>query len=261
MSCVDATCKAFRVAWLETSEHGPASAAAHDSCPACLAWTRSTAAQLRLFAGLARVGVPDELTARVAREVAGDRSERLGRVLASCTRLAAPQCLEETLFPGAPADGAQDAAAVRGDGERGERAARILRTLDLPPAPAVLERLVDEELHAPAAHRTGRFSGDLERLRAPDVLERRLSAGLRRSSLVRLFAGPVATLAAAALVVWVAVRSGQEPAAREYSFRVVRAADVAELDPLARELAEALSGGASSALPLADRRGDGREAR
>jgi hypothetical protein len=211
---------------------------------------RSTARQIRLLSGLARASAPSALAARLDRELAGERLERIVRGLQILSRLHAPAALESALFD-AGSSALEERNAAPGDERRGESQARILRTLDLLQAPSVLDRLVDEELRAPSAHRADRFSGNLERLSAPGVLERRIGSSLRRSNFLRLFAGPVATLAAAGLVVWISVRSGQDSAARrEYSFRVVHVSSLDELDPLARTLAETLSGGVASAVPI-----------
>ena len=233
-------CRAFRDDWLERREGD----ATHGDCAECQAWTRSTAAQIRLLAGLSALAAPSRLEASLAAELAGDRLARNVRALALLSSVSAPAALEREVFEKAR-------LGERGDAERGERRAQILRTLDLRSAPSVLDRLVDEELRSPATHRADRFSR-LERLSAPAVLERRVGMILRRSTLRRFFVGPVATLAAAGLVVWLAVRSGQEETGRrEYSFRVVHAAGLEGLDPLGRQLGDVLSAGVSSAVPIA----------
>jgi hypothetical protein len=85
-------------------------------------------------------------------------------------RRAAPAELEVRLF--APRADAESAAE--------ELWARRLGDLEPLCAPAVLDRLVDEELRAPSAARARRFAGDLGRQAAPTLLERRVHFALRR---------------------------------------------------------------------------------
>jgi kynureninase len=227
-------CKAFRVEWLG-GETGSTHA---NECPACAGWASSSKRVVAALASLERVGVPAELEQRVTLELAGDRSRRLQRVLNSFVRRGAPAALDGRVAELLGADG------VRGDEERGQRKAEILRSLDVRPAPDVLERLLNEELAAPERQRVDRFSGALERMRAPTALAERLGYVVRRRAFGRLVLGPLATLAAAGLVVWIAVRRG-EPDPRHYRFEVIQAASLEGIDPLARMLAESLNGGAS----------------
>jgi hypothetical protein len=76
------------------------------------------------------------------------------------------------------------------------------------------------------------------------VLAERITSLVRRRALGRLVLGPLATLAAAGLVVWIAMR-GQEPEQRRYRFEVVQSTSLEGLDPMARMLAESLGGGAA----------------
>ena len=237
-------CRAFRDDWLERREGDRTSEPTHGDCAECRAWTRSTAAQIRLLTGLSSLVAPNRLDASLDAELAGDRLARNIRALESLSPVAVPAALELGVFQKAR-------LGERGDAERGERRAQIVRTLDFRTAPSVLDRLVDEELRSPATHRADRFSRGLERLSAPATLERRVGSVLRRSTLRRFIVGPMATLAAAGLVVWLAVRSGQEEGVRRpYSFRVIHAAGLDGLDPLGRQLGDALSAGVSSAVPI-----------
>lgn len=227
-------CKAFRVEWL-----GGETGSTHASeCPACASWMDSSRRMVAALARLERVPAPVELVARVELELAGDRSRRLQRVLNSFVRRGAPAALDERLSEFLGVNGA------RVDERRGPPKAEVLRALEVHSAPDVLERLLSEELEAPERQRVERFSGTLERMRAPAALAERIGSVVRRRALGRLVLGPLATLAAAGLVVWIAVRRG-EPEPRRYRFEVVQAASLDGIDPLARALAESLNGGAS----------------
>lgn len=182
---------------------------------------------------LTRLSVPDELEARVARELGGERTRRLERVLGSLARRGAPAALDERLVEWLERDCA-------GDEERGSRKAQAVRALELHSAPNVLERLVDEELAAPQRHRVERLSGSLPRLGAPPELADRLGTSVRRRTLTRLVLGPVVALAAAGLVVWLAI--GHDPEPRPRRFEVIHASSLDEMAPLARALAESLAG-------------------
>lgn len=225
-------CAAFRAEWLSAG-FDPVHV---EECEACRAWVRASERSIQALEELRAAEAPGELERRVVRELSGDRVRRLERAVGSLARLGAPAALDglvhRRLAGRAPA----------GDAERGERSAQVLRTLDLVPAPAVLDRLVQEELAAPARQTAERFPGNLERLRAPDALAEALHARARRQTFVRLARGPFAVLVAAALVVWLALRF-DEPAPRAYRFEVVRADSLEGLDPLARALAESLTGG------------------
>ncbi len=224
-------CKLYRCEWLAAegaeSEHVRA-------CEECARWTRSAERQRVALSGLARLGAPAELELRVGKELVGDRSRRLERVLSSLARLGAPASLDERvagLF----------VRSSPGDEQRGHQKAQAMRALEVQSAPEVLERLVQEELAAPERHLAERFAGGLERVPAPHALEQRLTAVVRRRALRRLVLGPLVTLVAAGLVVWFAIGQDSEPRARR--FQVIHAASLDELDPLARSLAESLSGG------------------
>lgn len=226
-------CRAFREEWLryEGSESAHASL-----CGECTEWVHRTERLVRVLRGLGRRTAPPELDQRVERELAGDRSLRLERVLGSLTRLGAPAALDERVAA------LLGEAAPQGDEERGERKAQALRALDVHQAPGVLDRLLDEELRAPERQRTERFSGSLERLRAPRALEERLGSFVRRKAVLRLVVGPLVTLAAAGLVVWLSTRQS-EPRPLEYRFQVIQASSLEDIDPWARGLAQALGGG------------------
>lgn len=151
--------------------------------------------------------------------------------------LEAPEELERRLFPSARPSRELDASSP---------AIQAVRALDRLEAPAVLERLVAEELSDPAAARADRFAGGLDRINAPRLLERRLVATLRRGTRSRRWIAPLAVAAAAVTLLWMGVNrqrgiggGGDE---REYSFEVIRPASLDGMDPFARSLAETLGG-------------------
>jgi len=225
-------CASFREDWLSAGfdlEHV-------EECAACEAWVRASERRIRALGSLTALRAPARLDELVARELGGDRSRRLERALGSLARRAAPDVLEPLVVE------RFEGRAPSGDEVRGERAAQALRTLDVVPAPAVLERLVAEELAQPALQRAERFPGNLARLEAPEELEEKLHWAVRRKAAVRLLRGPLVALAAAALVVWIALRDGS-PSPRPYRFQVVHATSLEDLDPMARSLAESLTGG------------------
>jgi predicted anti-sigma-YlaC factor YlaD len=229
---VSERCDAFRADWLSAGFD-----LAHlEQCGDCRAWVAANERRVLALNELAQKTAPAALDQRVARELAGDRSLRLERAVGSLARLAAPSVLDAavaSLF---------EERAPAGDAARGERAAQALRALDLVPAPAVLDRLVAEELARPELQRAERFPGQLERLAAPEELEEKLHGSVRRKAAVRLVRGPLLALAAAAVVVWVALQVDR-PQPRSYRFQVVHATSLEGLDPMARSLAESLTGG------------------
>jgi hypothetical protein len=236
---VERSCKAFRIEWLSDEAAGSVHP---EQCPACARWVLASERVCAALSGLGRASAPAALEQRVELELAGDRSRRLQRVLGSLVRRGAPAALElrvaDTLGARVP----------RGDEQRGTRKARALRALDVRTAPGVLERLLREELESPERQRVERFSGSLERMRAPAALAERLAAVVRRRALGRLVLGPLATLAAAGLVLWLAVPS-EEPAPRRYRFEVVQASSLEGIDPMARMLAESLGGASVEGAP------------
>ena len=220
------TCQQFRDAW----EHGEPVVPGHlDSCAPCQAWCASLERRQAALRSLARLEAPVELEARVARELSGNRSERLERVLGSLVRRGAPAALDARMaeWIGTPV---------------APPSAEALRALDVQRAPQVLERLLREELEKPELHRAERFSGSLARLHAPEALAERLGDRIKRRALLRLVVGPLTALAAAGLVLWLSLRSNAGEG-HAYRFQVQHATSLDELDPTARSLAEALGGG------------------
>lgn len=207
MSGTNDTCRAVREAWLQDAPSSPPSALRRpephlDACAACAAWVRAAELHARVLGELGRVDTPAELLDRVAAE------------------------LVTSAAVGSP---------------RLERELQALRTLTWHPAPAVLERLVAEELAAPEPHRTERFT-DLERMRAPDQLARRIERRLRRADLTRRFAPLAGGLAAAAVLGWLTLAGVFRPSEqrRERPFEIVHARDASVLHPWVRDTLGAL---------------------
>jgi len=227
------SCLAFRSAW----EHDDRPASGHrDECAACQQWVAARERLCSALGALTRLTAPAALERAVARELEGDRSERLGRALQSLVRRGAPPELDERV---AAWIGRADAADSE---QRQEQRAGALRALDVQRAPDVLERLLREELEHPEQQQAERFTGSLPRLSAPAALAERLSASVRRRALMRLVTAPLAALAAAGLILWIALRTGVDERG-PYRFQVVHASTLEPLDPTARALAESLGGG------------------
>lgn len=236
---MEQTCRDYRNEWLG-GERGALTHAG--ACPACAAWAHAAERLYAELGSLTRMPAPAELEARAAEELSGDHSRRLARLLGSMVRRGAPAAL----------DGRMSALLARrnaiGDEARGSHKAQALRALDVHPAPGVLDRLLEEELRDPERQRVERFSGGLERMKAPLALEERLRTSLSRRALTRIVLGPLATLAAAALVVWIALLREDSPT-RPYRFQVIQASSLEGLDPMARAFAESLGGPASPGGP------------
>jgi len=201
-------------------------------CEDCARWSAAWSQRAQALRSLEPVGAPDLLTARVSAELEGPAS-RLERAVQSLSRLEVPDELE-----------------LRVELEElGTRSAPFLRTLDYHRAPNVLERLVNEELADPSASRARRFVGDLENAGAPPALRGRVRAWFIRPK-ARPGQGPslrpVVGLAAAAAAVWMLLPLFRgERVASPRNFRVVYVESSEALSPMARSLAEGLSGTAS----------------
>lgn len=212
-------------------------------CEDCARWSETWSQRARALRSLEPVAAPDALTERVSAELAGPPS-RLGRYLEALVRLEVPEELEPRIELE----------------ELGARSAPFLRTLDYHRVPGVLERLVAEEIADPSAARARRFVGDLEDVDTPTALQGRVRAWFIRPR-VRPGQGPslrrVVGLTAAAAAVWMLLplfRS--EPARSPRNFRVVYVESAEGLSPMARALAEGLSGTASVHPTLLKSAGD-----
>jgi len=256
----DEVCQKFRSKWLDESAQADADgvqaldvADGHQAdCKACSGWTRSTKQQISLLLDLSVLGAPEKLDGLVEQRLENPPSEeRLEQVLAALPKKTAPDVLAERLTASLHRDvQRREQRRVRGgDGKsgEGERTVQSVKALDIEQVPNVLERLIGEELETPAAHRAERMVGNLDRRPAPAILAKRVARELRRHSVPRLVLAPLATLLAACLLLWVVVRGGGEEQVG-YSFEVVRARDTGALNPIARQVAEALSAGASNAV-------------
>lgn len=225
------SCKNFRREWLfssDVSEHA-------ESCKACRAFMAASQARIGALESLTMAPAPLELEARVEEELSGTGTRRMTSVLTSLVRHPAPATLDVLM---------RRRLVEHGDPSRGQERARAVAALDIRGAPDVLERLLREELEDPAGARADRFVGTVTRLEAPSSLADRLAVGLRRRATLRTIVPPIASLAAAALVVWLVVR-GVEPndrPRRPYSFEVVRTADLGGLEPVARQMGLLLGG-------------------
>ncbi|MBM3976445.1 MAG: hypothetical protein FJ299_05580 [Planctomycetes bacterium] len=172
------------------------------------------------------------------------RQCRLVAAFRDLQRSAAPAALDQRL-------GSEQLAAAR------TRA--VLEHLSVLHAPAVLDRLVGEEISGQPGTTVGRFATDLARLQAPAALERALAdsaaiadepaAAAREfrtsipGGLRRRWIGAAGALAAGLLALVVLRAGSDEP---NYRFEVVEldAAQLREQSPLGFRFADAVSGGA-----------------
>lgn len=198
-------------------------------CAVCSRLVERLACQTSLLRSLPRASAPRELDGRVVAVLhAGHREERVAGALAGLTRTRVPRELERAL-----------ADRPLGD-PRGA-----------PIAPAVLERLVSDDLRDPSKALSRRFTGRLPRLRAPEELAARVEAMLlerapppRRRRLV--WQGALVLIAG--LTGALAWQLGGAPTVApppSYRFTVRYVDSVEALRPEARTLLAALSGGAS----------------
>jgi hypothetical protein len=154
-----------------------------------------------------------------------------GAALTRLPRRPAPAELEQRLFP-------LEAAASAGT----EVLARRLGMLEPKAAPAVLERLVQEELIAPDAARARRFAGDLTRHATPTALEQRVfpvrPPGLRPS---RRTLSLALCAAASFIILGLALFLERDVSPRERPF-IVHHTRPARSHRLVAELAESWTG-------------------
>jgi len=180
-----------------------------------------------------RLAAPLELEGRVVAAIqAGYRQDRVIAAVRGLARLPAPAALPGDLI---------DRALGGPDGQ--------------PRAPAVLERLVDEDLRGSSAALARRFAGRLDRRPAPRALAHRLQR--TALSMLRTTATRRNRLAAAVLAVFLAsggmwlfrwMRLAEDPG---YGFEVRYESDIRAMDPMGRSLLGGLTGGLAEVGPRA----------
>lgn len=250
-----------------------------EACAGCAEWLRLHERQVDALRGLHRPAAPDELEARVAAALRPDAREL--RALESLSRLrplSAPSSLTGSVVAALHAGSRQERslrhlsaldrldAPASLDQHAEELAEDESAALTRPLTPAVLERLVSEDLADLPRALTRRFTSKLTRFSAPAQLEQRVRLELartRRPGRGRIFGlPPLAAVAAASLLLGVlgwtqfgadrAADRGPEVAALELEVRRLDAGTVysdSRVDPLTRRLADELS---NSRLSLAD---------
>ena len=200
-------CHQFRDTALERLGQPQPTEASHAArCEACATWLGRVQGHVRAFGELARHEAPAELFAQVAEGLRFDSDQRIERITATLASLegpGAPAELDERVLADLASEAADAPAPVQ-----------ALRTLTCHPAPAVLDRLVAEELEKPEYHRVNRFT-DLEKMRAPDALGEELEKSLQPSLFTRRAGSLIGSLAAAGLVLWMAVGFLQGPSGSE----------------------------------------------
>jgi len=208
---VNSDCRQYRDAALEgpgSSRPADARHAAH--CEECAAWLEGVRKHQRALGELGRRGAPRELHSLVAEGLRADSRTRVERIVASLAALERPEApaeLDERVLPGLAASTGESTPGAEGPTSPGVQS---LETLARRSAPPVLDRLVAEELEKPEYHRVNRFS-DLEKMRAPDALAKKLDRSLRPSLLTRSSGSWIGSLAAAGLVFWIAIGLSRDP--------------------------------------------------
>ena len=192
-----------------------------DVCAECAGFARRVGRISSSFSSLARIAPPRELDGLIVGALqAGRRQERAVTALRGLARLPVPPELV---------------------GRALEGPTRVAR------APAVLERLVDEDLRNSTGALTRRFAGRLERRRAPQALRERLQQSAL--SVLRPSAARRNLVAAAALAIllvgaglWLRRRSAATEIS-ELGFDIRYESGLDGMDPMARSLLGGLSGG------------------
>lgn len=226
-------CQSFKEALLEREAHRDVLASHAARCAACAQFEKRFAFREAELARIERLSAPQELEGRVVAALeAGARQQRAVEALLGISRLKPPVEL----------DGAVLAVAS----DRGRHA-----------APAVLERLVSEELSDPAKARTRRFVGSLRRFHAPRALAQRLSRDLvtvraSDSRPLRVVAwvglAAVALIALATpLVIERALQTGKRPYLVKHVDANASKSLLGSLNPAAHDLLDSAGGGILSA--------------
>ncbi|MCY2961761.1 MAG: hypothetical protein NTY35_16495 [Planctomycetota bacterium] len=195
-------------------------------CAACRRELARAERRTALVRSLTRVASPHALDGAVVASLqAGERQERAARAVASLTPMAAPDDL--------------------------------VRRLALPRAPAVLDRLVGEELADPAKAVASRYTRRLERLRAPDDLADRLGRTtprpVSRTLSIALAAGGLVLTVGALLLAHVLQGTPRDAAVAPSGpiLVVEHVESVHSLDPMAGQLLSGFLGGFVDADRLA----------
>jgi hypothetical protein len=219
--------------------------AAHlETCAECAAFAQRVARFSALLGSLPRRNSPPELDgAVVAALEAGHRQERAIAAVRGLARLPMPAEIPAEPSVDLPTDPWGRVLEGQRPGAR---------------APAVLDRLVDEDLRGASAALARRFTSRLERHRAPSVLRERLQRSAL--SLFRPRASRRNLLAAAALVLllaggglWLRQRSARD-VDQDLGFEIRYETRLDAMDPIARSLVGGLSGGIVDLGPRGDRR-------
>jgi len=228
------TCTAARDMLLECRGHtGPDDfgLAVHlDECSECAAFARRTKALVALLSTLPQRPAPSELAGLVvAATQAGHRQERAARALSALSRLSVPSELEVV---------ALDDGRVEVDRSRDDPIGAK--------APAVLDRLVDQDLRDPAAAISRRFASRIDRRPAPGALRERVAGAVWTMLPPRRFRLVLPLAAAVVLLVLASVRflggSFEDQEATD-GFQVVYESSLGSMDPMARGLLAGLTGG------------------
>ncbi len=235
------TCEAAREMLLESrfaADARPAELREHlGSCASCAAAAIRAERLVGTLAAMVRAPAPRELDGLVVATMhEGHRQDRAVAALRSLGRLSTPgELTGRTLRsrrslrePWLEEPSSDEAAAGSG-------------------APAVLERLVDENLRRGSADAGRRFASRLDRLRAPRVLRGRLEASARRllgpdRALRRVIPVAAALLFLLGGTLWLGLRNGGG-AASVAEFKIRHETSLDAMDPMARSLLGSLSGG------------------
>jgi len=207
-----------------------------ESCGACASHASRTVRVATALAALRRAPAPRELEGlAVATFHEGHRQDRAVSILRSLGRLSTPQELSGRTLRSGRRLGRPVLRTDLTDGGSGAR------------APAVLDRLVDENLRRGSADAGRRFASRLDRLRAPRVLRGRIESSARFFLGAHRARGNRVLAAAAVLVLfggglWIGLRAAKE-ASSATDFQVRHETSLDALDPMARSLLGGLSGG------------------
>jgi hypothetical protein len=216
--------------WQPSAEDDPTFTAHLAECTSCRAQRQRAERGVRLLRALPPQRAPQALDGAVVASLhAGTRQERAIRQVEALTRLKVPAELSSQVE------------------------ATLVWTADQP-APAELGARLRAELAAPSEAMSRRLLGRLDRLRAPQDLDRRMSVPARNFARRRAiaFAGAllvVMGLGSLAVQRWGAELSSaqQQPrVAIQWNVEIIESAE--GLDPVARALIGGLSGGSSEVL-------------